>query len=51
METFVIRIKSWVNNKTYVIRVKEQNRYKAIGIASDKFVQEHNDKLPAYFVN
>ena len=51
MKTFAVRIKSWVNNKTYTIRIEDQNKYKAMAKASDIFVAEHRDKLPAHFVD
>jgi hypothetical protein len=50
MKTFIVRIKSWVDNKIYVIRLNDNNRYKAMATASDIFVAEHHDKLPASFL-
>jgi hypothetical protein len=51
MKTFIIRIKSRVDNKTYVLRVEGNSKYNAMGKADRVFVSKHPDRLPADFIN
>ncbi len=51
MKTHIIRIKSRVDNKTYVMRVKSTDKYKAMGVADSEFRSKHGDKFPADFIN
>ncbi len=51
MKTFTIRIKSRVDNKTYAIRVKDENKFNAMVKADSVFRSKHGDKLPADFVD
>ena len=51
MKTYIIRIKSLVDNKTYVLRIKQRNKYMAVLEADRVFVSKHKDKLPATFAN
>jgi hypothetical protein len=51
MKTFIIRIKSGVNEKTYTMRVKNDNKYNAMVSANIIFTSKHRDKFPADFIN